>query len=176
MQSRRLSSPLFLPIIFLPHHLAPPSSRATYFFLDNTAESADSEFITLIFTGFSQLRKPARVCTPGWPASTVSFFLFPILLSPKSAVPPTLQWGLTPSTATRRAAAPLHLRCLALMGPQRHRLHSTLHLLKASSCRLRSHCPTCPHLLACALYTPPTALPAINTLIRIGYVSSFFPL
>ena len=115
------------PIISLPHHLAPPSSRATYFFLDNTAESADSEFITLIFTGFSQLRKPARVCTPGWPASTVSFFLFPILLSPKSAVPPTLQWGLTPSTATRRAAAPLHLRCLALMGPQRHRAaqHST---------------------------------------------------
>ena len=39
MQSRQFLFFCFSPIIFFPHHPAPPSSRATSFFLDSTAGS-----------------------------------------------------------------------------------------------------------------------------------------
>ena len=67
------------------------------------------------------------VCTPGWPACTVSLFSFSYFSASKIRNALHVAVGLDPSTAPRRAVAPLHSRCSALMWPQRHRVarHST---------------------------------------------------
>ena len=166
--------PLFL---FFPHHSPPPSSRPPIFFLDSTA---DGEFY------YSNLHrvlmdhtctKTCMVCTPGW-LYREFFFLFFILFFYLQTLQcsPTLQWGLDPSTAPRCVVAQLHPSCSAPMRPQQHRAarHSqSLKLLLAATL------PDKPPLTNMHPVHPATNIlprcPQINPLIRIGYLSSFFP-
>ena len=120
------------------------------------------------------LPPPARVCTPGWPACTVSLFSFFYSSASKIRNAPHIAVGLDPSTAPRRAVAPMHSRCSAPMWPQHHRVarHSTpSQSLKPPLTATLPHNPPligtgsagCPHAFWCSW--PSGKVNALNALV-----------
>jgi hypothetical protein len=109
--------------------LSPPSSSCHLephlsFLTTQQTDFIDLHWVLMDHTGMKRNPAvPAQVCTPGWPASTVSFFsfLFPILLPLKSAVPPPPPRcsGARLLHSTTMGSGPIAPTLLGLMWPQR---------------------------------------------------------